>query len=216
MRRGWGSWRGALCQALSVLAVSTVLVVTPAAEGVSSAAPGQSNRVDPPAPDRLANPDQVLASQWRASTDRAVITSGDETGFHLLVADEKDAYHWRSIATLSEPGWLTDQWIGQHCVTGSGRRAVVVYAPRQFTNREDLIDRGGYAAVVDLATGAVTKLGRGASLAYYNPGCGVDETAVVSRLETREGTAGTWLGVVDAAAGTVSVQIGRASCRERV
>lgn len=204
MRRGWGSWRGALCQALSVLAVSSVLVVTPAAEGVGSAAPGHSNRVDPPAPDRLANPDQVLARQWRASTDRAVITSGDETGFHLLVADEKDAYQWRSVATLSEPGWLTDQWIGQHCVTGSGRRAVIVYAPRQFTNREDLLDRGGYAAVVDLATGTVKKLGRGASLAYYNPGCGVDETAVVSRLETREGTASTWLGVVDAAAGTVT------------
>lgn len=151
----------------------------------------------------MIDPDQKLSKNWRTSSDRAVTTSGDETGLHLLVAEERNAYKWRNLATLAEPGWLTDQWIGQFCVTGSGQRAVVVYGPRQFTNKEELMDRGGFVAVVDLTSGAVTKLGRGASLAYYSPGCGSDETAVVSRLESTKDSAQTWLGVIDAKTGKV-------------
>ena len=55
------------------------------------------------------------------------------------------------MATLSEPGFDVDQWIGNACLTGSGRRLVVVYGPRTFTNRADLFDRGGFTAVVDQA-----------------------------------------------------------------
>jgi hypothetical protein len=206
------------CRQVKVLAVvvlsSLVLVPASAAVGAEPAAapaatPAQpAQRTQPgrvAAPDHVDEPDRVLGKGWRTSTDRAVTASGDDTGFHLLVADEKDAYRWRTAATLSEPGWLTDQWIGQYCVTGTGRRAVVVYAPRQFTNRPELMDRGGYAAVVDLTSGVVTKLGPGASLAYYNPGCGVDETAVVSRLEEQNGgRSETWLGVVDTATGRLA------------
>ena len=62
-----------------------------------------------------------------------------------------------------------------------GRRAVVVYAPRHFTNRQQTFDRGGFVAVVDLTDGAVRKLAIRTSLAYYNPGCGVDEVAVLTQ-----------------------------------
>ncbi|WP_328876862.1 golvesin C-terminal-like domain-containing protein [Streptomyces sp. NBC_00299] len=41
--------------------------------------------------------------------------------------------------------------------------------------------RGGFTAVVDLASGAVTKLKVNASLSYYNPGCGVGEEAVLTQ-----------------------------------
>ncbi|HEU4424787.1 MAG TPA: SGNH/GDSL hydrolase family protein, partial [Pilimelia sp.] len=147
----------------------------------------------------------AVAPPAPAGPDRAVTTSGDETGLHILVADNTAAdtatYRWRTAATLAEPGVETDQWIGQLCLTGSGRRAVVVYAPRQFTNREDAMASGGFAAVVDLDSGAVTKLAERVSLAYYNPACGVGETAVVSRLEYGAGAASTWLGVVDTAGG---------------
>ncbi|MED7930482.1 hypothetical protein SMD20_40090 [Nonomuraea sp. LP-02] len=44
-------------------------------------------------------------------------TAGDATGFHVLVADG---------GLLSEPGFDTDTWIGNICVTASGERAVVV------------------------------------------------------------------------------------------
>ncbi|MCW6005589.1 SGNH/GDSL hydrolase family protein [Micromonospora sp. CPCC 205371] len=145
-------------------------------------------------------PDERLGAGWKKSNDRAVTLAGDASGLHVLVADRDEAYRWRVAVTLAEPGLETDKWIGQHCLTGSGSRAVVVYAPRQLSNREHLMRGGAFAAVVDLATGSVTKLPFGVSLAYHNPGCGAGETAVLSRLEsTGQGPARTWLGSVDTA-----------------
>lgn len=115
------------------------------------------------------------------AADRVVVASGDGAGLHLLVADGADGYTWRTVATLSEPGLDADSWIGNVCVTGSGRRAVVVYAPRAFTNKAELFDRGGFTAVVDLGTGAVRKLPVTTSLAYFNPGCGAGEEAVLTQ-----------------------------------
>ncbi|MGX2996139.1 golvesin C-terminal-like domain-containing protein [Streptomyces sp. JNUCC 64] len=114
--------------------------------------------------------------------DTSFATSGDATGFHLLVADERDGYAWRTAATLSEPGFDTDTWIGNACLTGSGDRAAVSYAPRTFTNKPELMARGAFTAVVDLTNGEVTKLPFQASLAYFSPGCGVGERAVFTQL----------------------------------
>ncbi|KJK53107.1 hypothetical protein UK23_01685 [Lentzea aerocolonigenes] len=135
---------------------------------------------------READRDAKLTSAWRGSTDRAVTSDSDASGLHLLVADAATGYTWRTAATLSEPGTDTDQWIGQYCVTGSGKHAVVVYAPRAAANKEQLFHGGALAAVVDLGSGAVTKLGQPVSLAYHNPGCGSGETAVLSRLDGDE------------------------------
>jgi hypothetical protein len=124
---------------------------------------------------------ETLGPDWTSSTDRAWTTSGDGDGLHLLVADADQGYRWRSAATLSEPGVETDQWIGNACLTGSGRRAVVAYAPRAFTNQETLFDRGAFTAVVDLKTGAVRKLSARTSLAYFNPSCGAGEQVVLTQ-----------------------------------
>lgn len=131
-----------------------------------------------------------LGENWQKSGDLAWITTGDATGFHLLTAREDEGYTWKTSASLSEPGFDADQWIGNACVTGSGKRAVVVYAPRTFTNKPKLMARGGFTAVVDLSTGEVTKLDLQASLSYYNPGCGLDESAVLTQSggEDRPGT----------------------------
>ncbi|WP_157839191.1 NucA/NucB deoxyribonuclease domain-containing protein [Streptomyces flavidovirens] len=123
----------------------------------------------------------MLGRDWKESADRAWTTTGDATGFHILTADQKAGYAWRTAATLSEPGFDTDMWIGNACVTGSGKRAVVAYAPRSFTNKPELMARGAFTAVVDLGSGAVTKLDRQASLAYFSPGCGTGETAVFTQ-----------------------------------
>lgn len=193
----------------AVMASSLALTATPVQAKPDPAPAGtpQPAKDAPPRRDRVADPDRVLGKTWRTSTDRAVTGAGDETGYHLMVADEKEAYRWHSVATLAEPGWLTDEWIGQFCVTASGRRAVVVYGPRQFTNDERLMDAGGFAAVVDLTSGAVTKLGAGATLAYYNPGCGAGEQAAVSRLEHSGDATRTWVGLVDTAKGRVTRQV---------
>ncbi|MER7173488.1 hypothetical protein [Streptomyces mesophilus] len=123
----------------------------------------------------------VLGEDYKKSGDVAWTTSSDINGFHLLTARESDGYQWRTTASLSEPGFDTDAWIGNACVTASGKRAVVVYAPRTFTNKADLMARGAFTAVVDLTTGEVTKLKLQASLSYYNPGCGVGESAVLTQ-----------------------------------
>lgn len=124
---------------------------------------------------------RVLGSKWRSKPDRAVMTVGDGSGFHVMVGASADGYAWRTVASLSEPGMETDQWIGNMCVTGSGNRAVVVYAPRHFANRAYLADRGAFAAVVNLRSGAVRKLPVTSSLAYFNPGCGAGESAVLTQ-----------------------------------
>ncbi|HWS37611.1 MAG TPA: SGNH/GDSL hydrolase family protein [Actinoplanes sp.] len=124
---------------------------------------------------------EIIGAGWQRSGDRMWTTASDATGFHLLVAEANTGYTWRTAASLAQPGVEADQWIGNACVTGSGRRAVVVYAPRTYTNKTELFARGGYTAVVDLVTGVVTKLGVRTTLAYYNPGCGTGEKAVLTQ-----------------------------------
>ncbi|MDF9872960.1 hypothetical protein OKW18_005098 [Streptomyces pratensis] len=144
----------------------------------------------------------VLGKSYTTSDDLAWSTSGDATGFHLLTAARADGYAWRTAATLAEPGFEADSWIGNVCVTGSGKRAVVAYAPRTFTNDQQLMSRGAFTAVVELATGKVTKLPFQASLAYFSPGCGTDETAVFSQFaDDRSARNETRVVRVDAATG---------------
>jgi hypothetical protein len=145
----------------------------------------------------------VLGAEYRDSSDRAFTTSGDGSGFHLLVADEKDGYGWRTAASLSEPGFETDTWIGNACVSGSGRYAAVVYAPRTFTNKPELMSRGAFTALVDLRSGAVRKLPFQSTLGYFSPGCGTAEDVVFTQLtdDTTSAVSRTRLVTVHAASG---------------
>ncbi|USX53824.1 DUF1524 domain-containing protein [Lentzea sp. HUAS12] len=171
------------------LPVSQAAAQEPAAPAAPEPVADRST-VDP------ARRDELLPAGWRSSGDLAWTTDGDSTGFHLLVADSRSGFTWRTAATLAEPWLETDRWIGNACLTESGRRAVVVYAPRHFTNRAHLFDRGAFAAVVDLVSGAVTKLPVTVSLAYYDPGCGVGENAVLTQSGAVD-LAATRLHVVD-------------------
>ena len=137
--------------------------------------------LDAPAAVEPADRDRILGAGWQRSTDRVWTTSGDGDGFHVLVADAATGYAWRTAATLSEPGFAVDQWVGNACLAGRGSRLVVVYAPRTFTNRAELFDRGAFTAVVDLDDGTVIKLPLLSSLAYFSPGCGNTDTALVTQ-----------------------------------
>jgi hypothetical protein len=185
-------------------AAATTQAPPPAAAAPSdpapSAAPSAGQTAVPP--DRRA---ELLGTGWQASSDRAWTSAGDGTGFHLLMADEADGYAWRTLATLAEPGFEADQWIGNVCLTASGRRAVVVYAPRTFANDTDLFDRGGFTALVDLTTGAVTKLAVQTTLAYFNPGCGNGEEAILTRAHEERG--GTQLLRIDTATGAIRTKV---------
>ncbi|MFF9691415.1 hypothetical protein [Streptomyces sp. NPDC014623] len=124
----------------------------------------------------------VLGENHSSSQDVALSTSGDGTGFHVLTGKEKEGYEFSTVATLREVGFDADTWIGNACVTGSGKYAAVAYAPRTFTNNPELMVRGAFTAVVDLSSGKVTKLPLTASLAYFSPGCGTGDDVVFTQL----------------------------------
>ncbi|MGP4029376.1 golvesin C-terminal-like domain-containing protein [Actinomadura sp. 3N407] len=169
---------------LTVVSALVTLLVAPTAVLAAPAQPSTNTDIAGPAtPESIGvgKRGDLLGSGWQKSSDRAVTTTGDATGFHVLVADAKDGYRWRTVASLSEPGFDTDAWIGNMCVTASGDRAVVVYAPRTFTNKAELMERGGFAAIVDLNGGPVRKLPVQSTLAYFNPGCGPSESAVLTQ-----------------------------------
>ncbi|RAX43700.1 SGNH/GDSL hydrolase family protein [Arthrobacter sp. AQ5-06] len=125
--------------------------------------------------------DKVLGKGWKESPDQAWTTVADQDGFHILRSVSKEGYKWEQVATLNEPLISTDKWIGNACSTSDGKYLAVVYAPRDFTNSEQAANLGGFAATVDLTSGAVRRLGQGFSLAYYNPGCGFSDRFVLSR-----------------------------------
>ncbi|SDX29920.1 Ricin-type beta-trefoil lectin domain-containing protein [Amycolatopsis xylanica] len=178
MRR---SWKRVALTALAFLTLTpsvTAMAVTP--DSTTEAAVPAPPPTDPPTVDPKKR-DELLGQGWQASGDRLWTTSGDAEGFHVLVAEAKTGYAWRTVADLTVPGLETDQWIGHGCVTGSGQRAIIVYGPRGFTNDDTEFNRGGLTAIVDLTTGAVTKLPIRTTLAYYNPGCGTGETATLTQ-----------------------------------
>ncbi|MGW1589157.1 golvesin C-terminal-like domain-containing protein [Streptomyces sp. NPDC002386] len=184
-----------LWQAMTITACTALLVAGTTGQSLADSTPPKSaangwrgqggTGVEPEAIPK-AERSAVLGRDYAASSDTAFTTSGDASGFHVLVADAKDGYRWRTAATLSEPGIGADAWIGNACTTASGKRVAVAYAPRTFTNRPELMARGAFTAVVDLTTGKVTKLPFTSSLAYFSPGCGNGERAVFTQL-THEG-----------------------------
>jgi hypothetical protein len=124
----------------------------------------------------------VLGQNYSSSSDVALTTSGDGTGFHVLTGKEQDGYKFTTAATLREEGFDADTWIGNACATESGKYAAVAYAPRTFANNPELMVRGAFTAVVDLSSGEVTKLPFTASLAYFSPGCGTGDDVVFTQL----------------------------------
>jgi hypothetical protein len=175
----------------------------PASTVTPSAAPAKT-----PGPVRLADPSKMLPGGWQHSSDEAVTVVGDGTGLHVLAASEASGYSWQSVATLGKPAVQTDLWIGQACMTASGNTAVVVYAPEQVTNTAEAQGVLGRAAVVNLHTGAVKELGGGFSVAYFNPGCGAGNTAVLTEGgwadDTSRAPASTTLATVNTSAGTIT------------
>lgn len=131
------TWLGAVCVLLAMaLPGSAFGYAAPATPTGANQQPPAKPPTDPSSTDP-AKRDELLGKGWRQSGDRLWTTTGDRTGFHFLVAEAKTGYTWRTAATLSEPGLDADAWIGNACVTASGKRAVVVYAPRTFTNDLD-------------------------------------------------------------------------------
>jgi hypothetical protein len=197
--------------AITVAVVASFALVGPTAKAAPSdlsaaTAPPSADNAPGSSPVQAevkpADRDRLLGQGWRSSQNRAWSLIGSSAGLYVLTANESEGYRWRVRATLAETGFDADQWIGNGCVTGSGRYLVVVYAPRAFTNDPVAFDRAGFSAVVDLSSGKVRKLSTTATLAYSNPSCGTADTAVLTQFEHKSSIR-TRLMSVDAATGNL-------------
>ncbi len=170
---------------LAAAAVLTGLIqAAPAIAAPPPPLPGPDSSLPSEPPARVQDPGKSLGKGWESSADRAVTTATDAGGLKILVADSEDAYQWRTVATLAEPGMPADTWIGNACVMDR-EHVAAVYAPRTFTNKPDLMQGGAFTAVVDVKNGAVTKLPFTASLAYFDPTCN-PETATAAFTAFRD------------------------------
>lgn len=101
----------------------------------------------------------------------------------MLTAKSSAGCEWTRIATLSMYGFDTDKWVGNACLTSDATTLAVVYAPRGFTNDETLFNHGAFGALVNLETGESHQLGAGFTLAYFNPGCGLNSRIAFTQLD---------------------------------
>ena len=94
---------------------------------------------------------------------------------------------WTQLASLRVAGLETHRWVGEICVTGSGRYAAVAFAPITFANKPYLRDQGAFGATIDLRTGAHWLLPERVALKYHTPGCGASDAVVFTRAIGEEG-----------------------------
>jgi hypothetical protein len=143
-----------------------------------------------------------------AAGDEVVTGVGDTRGYHVYAASSGGGWAWRPLATVQPGGYSDERWIGRQCLTGDGRQVVAVVAPWHAANSPDGMDAGGYAYAIDAHTGAVRPLAAGVSLAYFDPGCGADGRAVLTRYTARDEGATQLLSVdTDTEAVTASPRI---------
>jgi len=145
----------------------------------------------------------LAGSSVRHVTDDFIVTStSDSNGYHLYIARSAGSWLWQPLATIQPGGTGDESWIGQQCLTGDGRFAVVVVLPRRAVNNPAARDRGAFAYAVDLGTGRARTLIAGVSTAYFDPGCGVGATVVLTSYPTPDEST-TRLLTVDASSGSL-------------
>jgi len=137
---------------------------------------------------------ELLGVNAASGQDLAVTVVGDADGVTVLRGTAKSGYDWQPIATLSADGVASDRWIANWCLTANGTKLVVVYGTRTMINQESLMDAGAWASIVDVSSGAVTSLGRGYTMAYFNPSCGPDGKVALTAYEGAK----TLIGLLDA------------------
>jgi hypothetical protein len=192
-----------------ILAASAAMLVAGGLV-VTSGPVGAAATPTAPAQARIADPDRNLGAGWQTSADVAITGVGDTDGFHVEIAREKDAFRWSTLATLSGVNPNGGPWMGYTCLTGSGRYVVAVYLPLSESNRQQALQAGAIAAVVDTGTGASRQIASDVALSYFSPACGAGDTVLLSRSIGRDEEQ-TDLLRVDAATARVTstVRVGR-------
>lgn len=124
---------------------------------------------------------ELLGNEDVPADDVAYTTLGGLDGVAVLKAVASEGYRWERIALLPARTLETDNWVANSCIDASAKHMAVVYAPRAFTNDESNFLGGAWGAIINLEDGSIIDLGRGYSLAYFNPGCGAGSFAAFAR-----------------------------------
>ncbi|WP_343449752.1 hypothetical protein [Micromonospora oryzae] len=196
MKKTWRRW----VVATTILSTVGVQLSVPAA----GAEPTAAKPDRPGAQAGFATPDRVLGKKWQTSTDVLIAGAGDTDGYHLYVARESDAFGWSTLATLKSSSIAVGPWTGAVCLTGSGRYAVAVFAPKRAADEPPLARAGALAAVVEVATGKATHVATGVELAHFNPACGPGDRALLTRSLGDDFAQSTELLTVDASTSRVT------------
>ena len=149
--------------------VASIISPPAAAAAVPDPTPAPAPADTSPRTAAIAEPDGTLGAGWRKSSDLLVTGHGDRTGFHVYLARERDAYAWRTLATLNPGLSEAGEWTGYVCVTGSNRYVAAVYAPKIATNKPAMLTAGAFAAIVDIRTGKVRSLAERVQLGFDHP-----------------------------------------------
>jgi hypothetical protein len=130
----------------------------------------------------------VLGPNWQTSTDQVWGLTSSADGVGVLTARVSDGVSWTQVNSLSVSGVDSRQWIGQGCLLAGSRELAVAFGPIEYLDIASAYERGAYAALVDLDTGAITRLPIRPTFSYFSPTCGADGTATFTSFGTDEST----------------------------
>jgi hypothetical protein len=122
-----------------------------------------------------------LNQMWWEGDDVLLTGRSHSDGYTVYIAQEKEQYALRPLATIRPSGYDGDDWLGYTCLTGDRQYAVATLIPRWAVNRPELRDRGGLAYVVATATGKVWPLANEVAFKYHATNCGAGSSVALMR-----------------------------------
>lgn len=133
-----------------------------------------------------ADRDRLLGTSWRNSSDLLWNLASSAGGLAVLRAPFSTGAAWSQVASLRIAGVESRQWIGQGCLLTRTHTLAVAYGPVEYIGTAALFERGAFAALVNLDSGAVTSLRIRPTFSYFSPACGASGTAQFTSFATGE------------------------------
>ena len=175
-----------------ITAVSTVGVSVTSAAATAPAASPATSTANSAAPDGSGLPSAarppVLGQNWRTSTDTVWSLTSSANGLGVLTARVSSGVAWKQVNTLKIAGIDSRQWVGQGCLLVNSHVLAVMFGPVEDLDLSSAYEAGGYAALVNLDTGAITALTIRPTFSYFSPSCGADGTAEFTSFGAAEST----------------------------
>ena len=180
----FGSKLSVSAKLLAVLATIVAICVAP--QGAAGAA-SRARRSAPAGPGiAAADRSDILGPHWRSSHDSLWALTSSADGLGVMRAPLANGAAWSPVVSLRVAGVDSRQWVGQACVLAHTHTLAVAYGPVEYVSVATMYERGAFAALVNLDTGATTALSVRPTYSYFSPSCGGDGTATFTSFGTTE------------------------------